>query len=118
MVALVGVVIVVGSHVALAAYLLGPIWRRVRGESEQRRLLHWKARNLLLFLIGMLIVFAVISLVGVFDTFVSLVIQQYMTVLIRVGFAGFLFANLDAVGSASLFPSSRRAAAADDTAAD
>ena len=104
-VALLGLVTVVGGHLAIAAYLLGPIWTQAQAVPEQRRLLHWKARNLVLFLIGMLIVYAVISLFGVFDAFVALVIQQYMAVLIRVGFAGFLLANLDAIGAASLRPS-------------
>ncbi|QCD65686.1 rhodopsin [Halomicrobium sp. ZPS1] len=103
-VALIGLVVVVGGHLAIAAYLLGPVWTQTRGVPEQRRLLHWKARNLVLFLIGMLIAYAVIALFGVFDAFVSLAISQYMAVLIRVGFAGFLLANLDAVGSASLRP--------------
>lgn len=103
-VGLVGLAIVVGGHIALGAYILGPIWNRTAGESEQRRLLHWKARNLLLFMIGVLIAFGVLSLTSVFDEFVTLVIGQYMAVVIRVGFAGFLFANLDVIGTAPLLP--------------
>lgn len=102
----VALVVLVGGYVGLVAYLLGPIWRRAQAVPEQRRLLHWKARNLLLFIIGMLIAFVILALFGVFDEFVTVTIQQYMAVLIRVGFAGFLFANLDAVGTTSLWPSS------------
>jgi len=114
-VALLGLAILVGGYVGLVAYLLGPIWRRAQDVSEQRRLLHWKARNLLLFMIGMLIAFVILALFGVFDEFVTLSIQQYMAVLLRVGFAGFLFANLNAVGTTSLWPS---ASVSDAPAAD
>jgi len=116
--ALVGVVVVVGGHLALGGVFFGPIWRRAQSIPEQRRLLHWKARNLLLFLIGMLIVYAVLSLFGIFDAFVQSTINQYMSILIRVGFAGFLFANLDAVGDTSLRPSSATADRTDATPAD
>jgi hypothetical protein len=105
LVALLGLAVLVGGYVGLVAYLLGPIWRRAQAVPEQRRLLHWKARNLLLFIVGMLIAFVILALFGVFDEFVTLAIQQYMAVLLRVGFAGFLLANLDAVGSVSLRPS-------------
>jgi hypothetical protein len=105
-VALLGLAVLVGGYVGLVAYLFGPIWRRAQSVSEPRRLLHWKARNLLLFMIGMLIAFVILALFGVFDEFVTVTIQQYMAVLIRVGLAGFLFANLDAVGTTSLWPSS------------
>lgn len=105
-VALVGLVLLVGGQLVVAAFLLGPVWRRAQSVPEQRRLLHWKARNLLLFIVSMLIVFAVLAVVGVFDAFTTLIIEQYMMVLLRVGFAGFLFANLDAVGDVSLWPSS------------
>jgi len=98
---------VIVAHLAIAAYLLGPIWRSIQSMPEQRRLLHWKARNLVLFLMGMLIVYALISVGGIFDTVTSDIINQYMGILIRVGFAGFLFTNLDAVGGASLRPSAR-----------
>lgn len=97
---------VVVSHVALGAYLLGPVWRGLQSVPEQRRLLHWKARNLVLFLIGMLIVYAVLSVAQLFDPVVQSTINQYMRILIQVGFAGFLFTNLDAVGDAPLRPSS------------
>jgi len=110
---------VVVGHAAIAAYLLGPVWRSLESVPEQRRLLHWKARNLVLFLIGMLIVYAVLSVGNIFDSVTSAVISRYMGILIRVGFAGFLFANLDAVGAASLRPSQRDPAAPSDaTTAD
>ncbi|MFB6271221.1 MAG: rhodopsin, partial [Halobacterium sp.] len=91
--------VVIGGHVVLAALFLGPVWRGSTHLPERRRLLHWKARNLLLFLIGMLIVFAFLSLAGVFDALGTVVLNQYVSVLIRVGFAAFLFANVDALAT-------------------
>jgi len=97
LVGLVGIVAVIGGHVLLAYLLLGPIWARAQRLPDRQRLLHWKSRNLLLFLIGMLIVFAVLGVAGVFDTYVAGVLAEYVGALIRVGFAGFLFANVDAL---------------------
>ncbi|MFC7140193.1 bacteriorhodopsin [Halosimplex aquaticum] len=98
-VGLVGIASVVGGHVYLTYLLFGPVWERARRLPDRQRLLHWKARNLLLFLIGMLIVFAVLGVAGVFDAYVSGVIGEYLGALIRVGFAGFLFANVDAIAA-------------------
>lgn len=94
---LVGLVAVVVGHVYLTYLLFGPVWERAQRLLDRQRLLHWKARNLLLFLIGMLIVFALLGVGGVFDTYISGVLGEYVGALIRVGFAGFLFANVDAI---------------------
>ena len=88
---------VIGGHFVLAYLFLNLVWQGAQDLPDERRLLHWKARNLLLFLIGMLIVFAFLSLAGAFTTFGTHVLNQYISVLIRVGFAGFLFANVDAL---------------------
>ncbi|WP_436923264.1 rhodopsin [Halosimplex amylolyticum] len=98
-VGLVGLFVVVAGHVLLAYLLLGPVWKRAQSIPDRQRLLHWKARNLLLFLIGMLIVFALLGVAGVFDAYVSGVLGEYLGALIRVGFAGFLFANVDAIAT-------------------
>lgn len=92
--ALLFVLVVVGGHFALIYLFVGPIWETAQDVSPERRLLHWKARNLLLFLIGMLIVYAVLALTGIFDAFVQSLLTMYIDVVIRVGFAGFLFANI------------------------
>lgn len=97
LVGLVSIATVIGGHLVLAYLFLGSIWRGAQELPDERRLLHWKSRNLLLFLIGMLIAFAFISLAGWFTDFGTTVIQQYISVLIRVGFAGFLFVNADAI---------------------
>jgi hypothetical protein len=97
LVGLLGLLVVIGGHGGIAYLLLGPIWTDAQRVPAKQRLLHWKSRNLLLFLVGMLIAFAVLSLFGVFDAFVVVVLGQYVDVLIRVGFAGFLFANADSI---------------------
>ncbi|GGN91070.1 MULTISPECIES: bacteriorhodopsin [Haloarcula] len=96
-VGLAGFAAVVLGHVLMAYLLLGPIWRRAADVPDRQRLLHWKARNLLLFLIGMLVVSSLLSVAGVFDSFVIAVIGEYMGLLIRIGFAGFFFANVEAI---------------------
>jgi hypothetical protein len=97
LVGLVGIATVVAGHALLAYLLFGPVWERAQRLPDRQRLLHWKARNLLLFLIGMLIAYALLGVAGVFDTYVSGVLGEYVSALIRVGFAGFLFANVDAI---------------------
>lgn len=100
LIALVSSVVVIGGHLVIAYLFVGPIWQTAQSLPDERRLLHWKSRNLLLFLIGMLIVYAFLSLVGAFTSFGVNVLSQYISVLIRVGFAGFLFANIDALDAA------------------
>ncbi|NEU58245.1 bacteriorhodopsin [Halorussus sp. MSC15.2] len=97
LVALASTVVVIGGHLVLAYLFVGPIWQTAQRLPDERRLLHWKSRNLLLFLIGMLIAFAFLSLAGAFTAFGVHVLGQYIAVLIRVGFAGFLFVNIDAL---------------------
>ncbi|KZX49790.1 bacteriorhodopsin [Haloarcula sp. K1] len=94
---LVGFGVLVIGQLLLAYLLLGPVWRRAADLPDDQRLLHWKSRNLLLFLIGMLIAYSLLAVADVFDPFVLTVISEYMGLLIRVGFAGFLFANVDAI---------------------
>lgn len=92
--ALAGGVVVIVGHLLLLVVFRGSVWESAKRLAAERRLLHWKSRNLLLFMIGMLIVFALLSLASVFGTFVSTVLSLYVGLLIRVGFAGFLFVNL------------------------
>lgn len=97
---LVGVVsalFVVGSLLAFLYLFWGPIWRRAKALPDDRRLLFWKARNLLYFLNVMLTVYAFLLFSGVFSLFGMALIGEYVALMIRVGFAGFLFANIDAL---------------------
>lgn len=96
-VALLCLAFVVLGHLLLAYVLLSRVWESAQDVPADQRLLHWKSRNLLLFLIGMIILFGVVAIGGIFDEFTIALLQQYMNVLIRVGFAGFLFANVDAI---------------------
>ncbi|GCF13436.1 hypothetical protein Harman_13710 [Haloarcula mannanilytica] len=96
-IALAGILVAVVGHGVLAYLFAGPIWRRADALPDDQRLLHWKSRNLLLFLTGMLIAYAIIAIGNVFDPFVITVLSEYIGLLIRVGFAGFLFANVDAI---------------------
>lgn len=89
--------VVIAGHLWLAVLFRGRIWTAAASLDDERRLLHWKARNLLLFLVGMLIVFAFLSLAGAFSEFGTVTLNVYVSTLIRVGFAGFLFANVDAL---------------------
>ncbi|MFC7076590.1 bacteriorhodopsin [Haloarcula halophila] len=117
LVGLVGLALLVVGQVLIAYLFLGPIWERTDSLPDGQRLLHWKSRNLLLFLIGMLVVFALLSVGQIFDTFVTAVLSEYMGLLIRVGFAGFLLANVDAIDPAAieLFGSSADRPAAEPT---
>ena len=95
--AAVGALVTIGGHVYLFRLLRGRVADGAETMPEEQRLLHWKAWNLLWFLVAMLIVFAVLSLAGVYDLFVLAVLNAYLSILIRVAFALFLVANVDAV---------------------
>ncbi|WP_246983321.1 hypothetical protein [Halorientalis marina] len=83
--------------VLLFKLLRGRIADRAAAMPDEQRLLHWKAWKLLWFLIAMLIVFALLSLVGIYDISVLAVLNAYLSILIRVAFALFLVANVGAV---------------------
>lgn len=94
-------VVVVGGFVAHVYLLFGPVWRTAQRQPVQRRLLYWKVRNLLLFLIGVLIAAAMLSLSPLLDSFTAGITVQYVDVLLRVGFAGFLIGNIRALDADS-----------------
>ena len=97
MLALAGTLTVVVCYIALVYLFLGPVWKRAQSLSPKQRLLHWKVRNLLLFLNGMFIVFITILITGVLDDVIASLLSQYIYVLLRVGFAAFLFVNIEAI---------------------
>jgi sensory rhodopsin len=94
-----GVVVLVGALVVVLGYpvlcwlYFRPFVRTVQQRSADRQRLYRKFRNLLLFLIGVLIVTAFTTL-DLFEADISSVLVSYIDFLLRVGFAGFLFANV------------------------
>lgn len=88
--------IVVGSYLIRVYLMFGPIWATAKRQRNDRQLLYWKFRNLLLFLMGMLIVAALLMVFGFLGETAGIVVTQYIDVLLRVGFAGFLIANIEA----------------------
>ncbi|TYT60654.1 bacteriorhodopsin [Natrialba swarupiae] len=96
-VAIGGVLVVIVGYAVVVFLFAGRVWENAEQVSDRQRLLHWKARNLFLFLFGMLIVFGVAVFVDLLDPFVTGVVKNYIDVLFRVGFAGFLFANASVI---------------------
>ncbi|MCW8172849.1 hypothetical protein D8S78_14105 [Natrialba swarupiae] len=56
-VAIGGVLVVIVGYAVVVFLFAGRVWENAEQVSDRQRLLHWKARNLFLFLFGMLIVF-------------------------------------------------------------
>jgi len=90
----VSALIVVGGYGVVCWLFFRPIRESARKLSEDRRRLFWKFRNLLLFLIGVLI-FSAFTTLGTFTPTVGSIIVGYVDFLLRVGFSGFLFANVE-----------------------
>ncbi|CAI50739.1 homolog to rhodopsin [Natronomonas pharaonis DSM 2160] len=86
--------VVVAGYLVVTAILFGPVWRTASQQNDRRRLLYWKARNLLVLLMGMLIVYSQLELLGLFDPFTGTVANQYIDLLLRIAFAGFLLSNV------------------------
>lgn len=92
-VALVGALVVILGYPVLCWLYFRPFVQTVQQKSAGRQRLYRKFRNLLLFLIGALIVTAFTTL-DLFDPEISSILVSYIDFLLRVGFAGFLFANV------------------------
>lgn len=74
----------------------GRIWAAAGDVSRERRLLHWKARNILLFTYGMLLVYVPLSLGGVItDPVLSEFALEYTTYVLYAGVAMYLIYNYD-----------------------
>lgn len=96
-VAIASALVVVLGYPVLCWLYGRPFARTVSGTSAGRQRLYRKFRNLLLFLIGVLIVTAFTTL-DVFHPDVSDILVSYIDFLLRVGFTGFLFANVAVFG--------------------
>lgn len=74
----------------------GRIWAAAGEVSRERRLLHWKARNILLFTYGILLVYVPLSLGGVItDPVLSEFAHEYTTYFLYAGVAMYLIYNYD-----------------------
>ncbi|MFC4360584.1 bacteriorhodopsin [Halobium salinum] len=90
-------VVVVGWFV-ISGIFAGPIWRAARNQPAKRRLVHWKCRNLVLFLFATLIVYAMLALSGVLTEFLNTSLNLYIDLLMRVGVTSLLFVNAGSLG--------------------
>lgn len=95
------IVVAIITYVARVYLMFGPVARTARTLPADRRLLYAKARNVLLFLLGMLITGALLAVFGYFDAYVSLVALAYVDFWLRIGFAGFLVSRIDALEGAT-----------------
>ncbi|MBP1923968.1 bacteriorhodopsin [Halorubrum alkaliphilum] len=86
--------ILVGYVVLLWLYF-GPVAAAAARQSPKRALFYRKTRNLVLFVFGILIVWAMFQLFGAFDPFTGNVTLEYIDFLLRVGFAAFVIANAE-----------------------
>lgn len=96
-VTLVGIVVSIGTYLARVYLLWGPVWNTAQSIPDRRRLLFRKSRNLLMLLMGTNILAIPLIVSGLLDPFVQVIVLNYIDILIRVGFAGFLLANMGAL---------------------
>ena len=101
--ALAGTASILIGYVALVGLYFGPIASAADRQPPARELFYKKTRNLVLFAFGVLIAWAMLQIAGLFDQFTAAVTLEYLDLLLRVGFAGFVFANVEtlAAGAAS-----------------
>ncbi len=90
--------ILIGYALLLGLYF-GPLASTAAQQSPKRALFYRKARNLLLFVFGILIAWAMLQLFGFFDPFTQVVTLEYIDLLLRVGFAAFVVANAETLVS-------------------
>lgn len=84
----------------LLTYLfVRPIWRTAQEQPPVRRLLHWKARNIILFLYGMLLVYIGIAISGlVTDPTLNELLFQYTGFVFNAGIPAFFVYKFYTVG--------------------
>ncbi|EMA62803.1 bacteriorhodopsin [Halorubrum kocurii] len=93
--ALAGSGIILVGYATLVGLFFGPIATVASRQPPARELFYKKTRNLSLFAFGVLIAWAMIQIAGLFDAFTATVTLEYLDILLRVGFAGFVFANVE-----------------------
>ncbi|ELZ51117.1 hypothetical protein C464_01516 [Halorubrum coriense DSM 10284] len=87
------------GYVALLGLFFGPIASAAAAQPPARELFFKKTRNLALFAFGVLIAWAMFQIAGLLDQFTGTVTLEYLDLLLRVGFAGFVFANVETLAA-------------------
>ncbi|ELZ58532.1 hypothetical protein C467_04857 [Halorubrum hochstenium ATCC 700873] len=87
------------GYAALVGLFFGPVASAASRQPPARELFYKKTRNLSLFAFGVLIAWAMLQIAGVFDAFTATVTLEYLDLLLRVGFAGFVFANVETLAA-------------------
>ncbi|WP_096396152.1 bacteriorhodopsin [Halorubrum trapanicum] len=88
------------GYATLVGLFFGPVASAAARQTPARELFYKKTRNLALFAFGVLIAWAMLQIAGLFDTFTAAVTLEYLDLLLRVGFAGFVFANVETLAAA------------------
>ncbi|QAU13001.1 hypothetical protein EKH57_09860 [Halorubrum sp. BOL3-1] len=94
-----GTVGILVGYAALIGLFFGPVASAASRRPPERELFYKKTRNLSLFAFGVLIAWAMLQIAGLFDTFTAAVTLEYLDLLLRVGFAGFVFANAETLAA-------------------
>jgi len=97
--ALAGTGTILVGYVALVWLYFGPIAGAASRQPPARELFYKKTRNLVLFAFGVLIAWAMFQIAGLLDAFTGTVTLEYLDLLLRVGFAGFAFANVETLAA-------------------
>lgn len=87
------------GYATLVGLFFGPVASAAARQPPARELFYKKTRNLALFAFGVLIAWAMLQIAGLFDTFTAAVTLEYLDLLLRVGFAGFVFANVETLAA-------------------
>ncbi|CDK40579.1 uncharacterized protein BN903_29 [Halorubrum sp. AJ67] len=90
-----GTLAILVGYVTLIGLFFGPVASAASRQPPARELFYTKTRNLALFAFGVLIAWAMLQIAGLFDAFTATVTLEYLDILLRVGFAGFVFANVE-----------------------
>ncbi|WP_096592284.1 bacteriorhodopsin [Halorubrum ezzemoulense] len=87
------------GYATLLGLFFGPIAGAAARQPPARELFYKKTRNLALFAFGVLIAWAMLQIAGLFDQFSAAVTLEYLDLLLRVGFAGFVCANVETLAA-------------------
>ena len=97
--ALAGTASILVGYLVLLGLFFGPLANAAAAQPPERKLFFTKTRNLALFAFGVLIAWAMLQIAGLLDQFTGTVTLEYLDLLLRVGFAGFVFANVETLAA-------------------